>query len=201
MAVGPAPGTTLAEEDLRLLQAEHDGVPHARVVVFLGREYPVAGAGLTALLRYAGAQKKGASEQHQMASAHRVLQECLDPECWPAFQEAALAGKATGDQISGVLQQLLEIHAARPWRAAMRLLGYAAQNLAELDGTMLAETGRGMGDLTPRQLCNLVFARLIAGRDEEGRAEFIEDLYLDFDPDAEAMKRVQEMIASKEAAG
>ena len=192
---------TLTEEELRLLQADVEGVPHLRVVTFLGRRYPVTGAALVAMLRYAvGSHGKGASEQFAMAAAHRVLQECLDPACWPDFQESAILGKARAEQVFDVVQQVVEIHTARPWRAGLRLLGYAAANLAELDGTLLATTGRGMGDLTPRQLCNLVLAQLLKGRDEEQRAEFLEDLYLDFDPEEEARSKVYQMIADREAA-
>lgn len=174
-------------------------MPHGRAVSFLDGQYAVTGTGLAALLRYAGGDPE-ATGQQQMAATHRVLQECLDSQDWPRFQEAAVYGKASASDVAGVIYQLVEIHTARPWRAGMRLLGYAAGHLAELDGTLLAETGRGLADLTPRQLCNLVFARLIAGKDEEQRAEFIEDLYLDFDPEAEAREKVLQMIASREAA-
>lgn len=192
---------TLAEEDLRLLQAEHEGVAHAREAVFCGERYPVTRISLVALLRYASTKRGGDDGgQAAMAAAHRVLQDCLDPSCWPEFQEAAIRSKITVEQVSDVIQQIIEIHTAQPWRAAMRLLGYAAHNLAELDGTLLADTGRGLADLTPRQLCNIVLARLLGGLDEEKRAEFLEDLYLDFDPESEAMKQVQQMIADKEAA-
>ena len=191
---------TLAEEDLRLLQAEHEGVPHDRQVTFCGGTYPVTRISLVGLLRYAST-KRGDSDQAQMAAAHRVLEDCLDPSCWPDFQEAAIRRKVTVDQVGEVIQQIIEIHPAQPWRAAMRMLGYAAYNLAELDGTLLAETGRGLADLTPRQLCNIVLARMLAGLDAEKRAELLEDLYLDFDPENEALKKVQQMIADKEAAG
>lgn len=135
-----------------------------------------------------------------MAAAHRVLEECLNPACWPDFQEAAIMGKVTGDQVFAVVQQIVEVHTARPWRTGMRLLSYATGNLAELDGTLLLTTGRGVGDLTPRQLCNLVLAQLLQGKDAEQRAEFLEDLYLDFDPEEEARAKVMQMIADKEAA-
>lgn len=190
---------TLAEEDLRLLQAEHEGVPHARQVIFGGTAYPATRISLVALVRYAGT-KRGDSDQAQMAAAHRVLEECLDPDRWPEFQEAAIRSKMTVEQVGEVIQQIIEIHTAQPWRAALRLLGYAAYNLAELDGTLLSSTGRGLADLTPRQLCNIVLARLLNGLDEEKRAELLSDLYLDFDPEAEALKKVQQMIADREAA-
>jgi hypothetical protein len=196
------PGLTLTEEELRFLQADVEGVPHARAVTFLGAEYPVTGAGLVAMLRYAVGSRSGHkdSQQFAMAAAHRVLEECLDPEYWADFQEAAIAGKARAEQVFDVVQQVVEVHTARPWRAGLRLLGYAAVNMAELDGTLLATTGRGMADLTPRQLCNLVLAQLLKGRDDEQRAEFLEDLYLDYDPEAEARMKVYQMIADQEEA-
>lgn len=197
--VDPDPVTgLLAEEDLRLLQAEHEGVPHAREVTFCGGRYPVTRISLVGLLRYAS-KKKGDSEQALMAAAHRVLEDCLDPSCWQDFQETAIRSKITGVQVGEVIQQIIEIHTAQPWRAALRLLAYAAANLAELDGNLLADTGRGLADLTPRQLCNIVMAKMLAGLDEEKRGEFLSDLYLDFDPESEAMKLVQQMIAAKEA--
>lgn len=191
-----APEPTLAEEDLRLLQAARDGVAHERRVKFLGTWYTIKGTGLVALLRYAG-QRHDPTGTVAMAHAHQIVEESV--EDFAAFQEAAISGKARPDDITVVLRQIIEIFTARPWRAGLRLLGDAVQSLAELDGNLLRTTGRGVESLTPRQLCNIVYSLRLDGLDEEQRAEFIDDLYLDFDPDAEALKKVQAMIASKES--
>lgn len=199
----PPLADTLAEEDLRALQAEHEALVHdcrvafGRVVDFGGERFEVTGTALVPMLRYAG-QRKDASGQVALASVHRILEECLDD--FRRFQDTALRIKATMEEITEIVQQVIEIHCAYPWQAALRLLGYAVMNLGELEGHQLAQSGHGLGDLTPRQLCNLCLTLLIEGRDEEQRAEFLEDLYLDFDPDSEARRQVLEMIASREEA-
>lgn len=194
---------TLAEEDLRALQAEHEALVHdcrvafERVVVFAGEKFSITGTALVPMMRYAG-QRKDESGQVALASLHRILEECLDAEAFRRFQNAAIDTKASIEEVTEAVQQVIEIHCAYPWQAALRLLGYAVFNLGELEGHQLTQSGRGLGELTPRQLCNLSLAVLIHGRDEEQRQEFLEDLYLDFDPAAEAKRQVLEMIASKE---
>lgn len=185
-----------AEESLRRLQGTAEGVPHSRVVPFLGGEYQAAEDATFALLQYAGS----AAQQEQMAATYVLLEHCLAPQ-WGEFQEAALRGKASAGDIDVVVQRLVEIYVARPWRPGLRLLGYAAANLMELEGVLLNGTGRDLATLSVRQICNLVYAQLLAGKDKEQRDEFIEDLYLDFDPEAEAMAKVRAMIAAKEAGG
>jgi hypothetical protein len=194
----------LAEEDLRFLQADWEAqarattIAHDRVVSFFGEQYDVTGTGLVALLRYAG-QRKDPTGQVALAAVHRILEESLGD--FTRFQNAAIEHKATPEQVMAVVCDIVEIHCARPWRAALRLLGYCAGSLAELDGKLLLTTGRGIGALTPRQLCNLAYAQLLDGRDEEQREEFTEDLYLDYDPEDEARKQVLAMIAAQEDTG
>lgn len=171
-------------------------VAFEREVRFAGERFEITGTALVPMLRYAS-QRKDESGQVALASLHRILEECLDD--FRRFQNAAIDSKASIEEITEVVQQVIEVHCAYPWQAALRLLCYAAVNLGELEGSQLVQSGRGLGSLTPRQLCNLCLSVLLAGRDEEQRGEFLEDLYLDFDPEAEARRKVAEMIASQEA--
>ncbi len=65
---------------------------------------------------------------------------------------------------------------------------YALYSLGELDGELLLRTGRGIESLNPRQLCNVVFARLMQDRDADQRKEIMEELTASLDPMEQADK-------------
>jgi len=51
--------------------------------------------------------------------------------------------------------------------------------------------------MTARQVCNVVFARLVEGMEEDLRAEWTEDLNAEEDPKQRALSLAQEMIKNK----
>lgn len=51
---------------------------------------------------------------HLLAAKHTLLQECLAPDEWARFERHALAKKADGDDLMGVINQVMEMLAARP---------------------------------------------------------------------------------------
>jgi hypothetical protein len=201
-----------AEEGMRQLQAALEGVPTELEVKFLGHSYPVSGKlPLIAILRYAAtgsgtpAQRAEAetlgddgkyshpSDQAMMAATYQFLSECMTHEVFGSFQEAAIRGKVSVEEITDTLSQAISALAARPWRAALRLLRVAALDFAQVDGELLLAGGPGLVGLSIRQVCNVIFAREYARIDEDHRAEWVEELYLDRDPEGDALAMVRQM--------
>lgn len=86
----------------------------------------------------------------------------------------------TAAVLAPVADALVLAATGEPWWVAGRLLATAAESWAELDGTLL---GRGLDlaeviDAAPARACNLVYAWLIEGADEKGRAKIDHKLRL-----------------------
>lgn len=65
---------------------------------------------------------------------------------------------------------------------AVRLLLLAAEGWSHIDGIILSRGGRGVGYLTPREVCNVAFAIHLDGMTAEERSEFLFELTLPLDP-------------------
>lgn len=208
------------EEQFRQLQAEMERRAHppsemadatdkarqftaALSVTLCGRSFPLRpGGGLIALFRYVSRgteEQDGDTGRNQaaMAAMHELLEDSVVPEKWPEFQRHALAAKATAEDVEPCIRQVIEAYTARPYMPGLRLLGGAAAGMAELDGMVLMGTGRGIATFSAREVCNLQLARLIQHMDQDAREVFLEDLYLDYSPEAVALAAAQAMIADK----
>jgi hypothetical protein len=197
----------MAEEDFRRLQAEAEGLDPGREVALFGTSFPLRETGdLTALLRFAMAARlaREAGEDQAdyltLAITYQLLSECIHPQHWPAFQEHAIATKASQGDIAEVVNRALEIFTARPAVAGIRLLSWAAQNLGELDGRLLSHTGAGLEARSARQVANIAFAMITDGLEEEKREEFLEDLNRADDPETSALQLALAMIEEKKRA-
>ena len=89
---------------------------------------------------------------------------------------------------------MIELTCARGFWPAMRLLGFLAGSLEEIDGQLLRSSGRGIASFTAREACNLALAICLDGRDEESRQEFYDDLNYEGSPDAEALVEPAEQL-------
>lgn len=171
-------------------------------VKFMGSAFRIRPDGLAPLIRFARAQPATATQKDGQAAgaaaAHRLLEECI--EDFPDFSDLAISAKADGDDISAVVHYLIEFYCARSRWPAIRLIGYIAANLEEVDGKQLCKTGRGLAGLSAREACNLALAMCLDGRDEEDRELFLIDLNYEGNPEAEAQELVMQMIAAKAAA-
>jgi hypothetical protein len=201
-----------AEEELRRLQAEIEGTDPEHQLEFLGVKYPVrpATGGLIAVLRYcrlaSGKEPENETEQLNRTSAwlaatYRLLSEVIEPASWYDFQQAALDGKASQDDVEQAVSRVLEIYTARPSVAAVRLLAWASAHLAEMDGQLLrGGTALGLASLTARQLCNIIFtARLESMETDEQRQDFRDDLNSVETAEGRALKAALDMIERRKA--
>ena len=190
----------MTEDELREL-AGHGG---AAEVTFAGQQWKIAGDPLFALLRYAlagtSARPEGDDSGASLAALHQMMEGCLVD--FAAFSEAALATKAGLEEVQAAARTVIELSCARGFWPALRLLGYLASSLEEIDGQLLRSTGRGLTSLTAREACNLALAICLDGRDEEARQEFFADLNYEGSPEAEALAALREYkAAQQEAAG
>lgn len=206
----------VAEEALRRLQAVTEGTDPEPLAEFLGQKYLVLTDGrLAPLLAYASMGQPTAPERARLeslgdldsggtvsdtavlAAAHRLLEECLDD--FGSFARAAFEGKANVTQVRDAVMRVIEVITARPAMAALRLLGYVTANLAEFDGGLLTSGGRGLAAMSAREACNAAYARALGSVEPDRRAEWREDLYLDYSPEDEALAMVRQMQADKKA--
>lgn len=175
------------------------GGPHE--VTFMGETFAIAADGLIPLLRFAGSGpgKETATDEEArtvaMSAMYGLLEECLTD--FPRFCETALSAKAGMDDVTAVMQRLVEFYCARSHWPARRLLAFMAGELNEFDGKALLRSGRGIAGLSAREACNLALAICLDGRDEEDRAFFLEDLNYEGNSEDEAMAMVRQMIAAK----
>lgn len=195
-----------AEADLRKLQCETEGVDPAETLAFLGDSYEMSmEGGLVAVLRFAALATRDKDSEDagnsfaELIATHKFLSECLCPEDWPFFEEAAITGKAGEQEVSQAARRAVEILTARPAHAGMRLLAWAAANLGELDGQLLRSTGTPMADLSARQLCNIIFAARLEGMDEADRKEFTEDLNAEVTASQKALSLAQQRTRQMQA--
>jgi len=191
------------EEELRQLQAEIAGIDSRHCLDFAGQTWRLREAGdLVGLLRYATLMSvsdidDGEHSSQVFAAAHRVLSECIHPAAWPQFERSAITTKVGSGDIRDAIRRIFEVLTARPFPAAVKLLGYAAADIGWLDGFLLLSHGSGLSSMTARQVCNVVFARLVEGMEEDLRAEWTEDLNAEEDPKQRALSLAQEMIKNK----
>lgn len=179
----------ITEQEMRELA----GVPAEPEISFLGEPHKIREDGLAALLRYAGAGADGDG----MAAAHRLLEDCLID--FPAFAAAALEGKAEAEDIQAAVRQLTEFYCARKYWPAMRLIGYVADKLAEMDGQLIRASALGIASLSAREACNLALAVCLDGLSGDDRELFFEDLEYEGNPEADAMEKVRQMQADAAA--
>jgi hypothetical protein len=159
------------ERDLR----ELCGVPADPQVTFLGESYAIQEDGLVALIRFARAATTDNPEQPvPLTAVYRLLEDCLTD--FGAFAARALASRAEMSDITPVMNELVSWYCARSHWPAMRLIGYVAGNLDELDGQLLRAGGRGILSLSAREACNLALATCLDGRGEDDREVFMTDL-------------------------
>jgi hypothetical protein len=105
-------GVQAAAEGADLLPAAVDG---RQTVTFCGEQYAIADdVADFAVWKYARVMDDGASGIQRLAAQHTLLQECIAPDEWSRFSRYALAKKASGADLMGVCEQVLEMLAARP---------------------------------------------------------------------------------------
>lgn len=189
----------MGEEGFRRLQAAVEKTDPRLEVSFLGETYTLReNGGLIALLRYAsrgGEQEADPANAQSSAFAgiHELLSECIREDQWAKFEQAALDGKADMDDVLPVVHRAIEVYTARPYWPGMRLLAWSAYSLGELDGQVLRGTGRSLATFTAREVCNLMFAWRVENLDDEERQIFLDDLYYEGNPEAEALEMVRRM--------
>lgn len=86
-------------------------------VAFLGEEFRLADQVSTlALMRFAKVASTGVSadDMEGLAALYDVLEQCIDPEQWSAFQKHADRKRAQSDELLAVVQEALPRIAARP---------------------------------------------------------------------------------------
>lgn len=172
------------------------------VLPFMGEEFAIRDDGLIPLLRYARttAAHPGDDDEAQqthMGSMHRLLDDCVMD--FAGLQQHGFRQKAQMSDIVGSVNFLISFYCARKHWAAMRLIGYVAENFEELDGQLIRNTGQSLARLSAREACNLALAILLDGREEEDRIVFMEDLNYEGNPGAEALAMVRQMQADKRA--
>jgi hypothetical protein len=176
------------------------GYPQA--LSFGGRDWAVRKDGLAALLRYTRAAGDARSEMSEglqrsrvLAAAHHLIEDCVSE--FGAFSEKALTVRPDDMDIIEIVNCLFRFYCCRSHWSAMRLLGYVAGNMSEIDGKLLHAGGKGLAGFSAREACNLALAMCLEGRDEEDRMFFMEDLEFEGDPDGEAIKAVRQMQRDK----
>lgn len=176
------------------------GYPQA--LSFGGREWKVRKDRLAALLRYtraAGAARdemnEGSQRSRVLAAAHHLIEDCVTE--FAEFSEAAMKVRPDDMGIIEIVNALFRFYCCRSHWSAMRLLGYIAGNMAEIDGKLLHAGGRGLAGFSAREACNLALEMCLEGRDQEDRMFFMEDLEFEGDPDGEAIKAVRQMQKDK----
>lgn len=201
--------TTSPEEHLRRVQAGASFGRLPRSVPFLGRDFPVRDGELLApLLAYIQAGRESLSlpegsqqrANRQMAAAYELLATCVEPRQWPRFEQLALEGKAREEDIAAAIKALVSMLTGRADYVGSKLLTWVVANLGEVEGHLLLAAGRGLAGLTPRQACNLAYASITQGMDEEQREQFAEDLLAPEDPEQAALEKALAMIEARKKA-
>lgn len=188
-----------------LTDPEHKAAAQARIEV-CGKQFALLDTGgLIPLLRYIGKaqhapEDEQAAGQAQLAAMHELLEACVAPGAWQAFEAHCIDAKASTADISPAIETVISLYTARPYWAGLRLLASTVDRLGELDGMVLRGTGRGLASFTAREVCNLMLTLLLEGKDEEERAFLLEDLYLPYSPEALALENVKRMMADRAAA-
>lgn len=194
------------EEELRQLQAEVAGIDPRHELDFAGETWRLREDGdLVALLRYAclrqmpGRKHEDELDDQALFSAlYRVLSECIPGDDWEAFERAAYLGRVSGADIGNAVRRIVEVLTARPFPAAIKLLAGVGSDIGTIDGTLLLSHGSGLSSMTARQVCNLIYAKMVQQfEDEAERDAWISDLNSDEDPQRTALNLALEMIERK----
>lgn len=185
----------MTEDELR----ELNGTPAAPLVSFMSQEFKLRDDGLAALIRFA----RGGSEIDLEAGVplhviYRFLEDTILD--FGAFDRTALQTRATMDDLAPVVNFIISWYCGRSHWSAMRLIGFIARNLEEVDGNLLRTGGRGVRDLSPREACNLALSICLEGRNEEDREVFMQDLMYEGDAAGEALRQLREFQAQQKAA-
>jgi hypothetical protein len=183
----------MTEDELRELA----GVPVRPEVVFLDTAYKIREDGLAPLLRFTRDSSDNPNPEAgtPLPVIYRLLQDCLID--FGAFEAAALAGRADMGDLRPVINALISFYCGRSHWPAMRLIGFIAANLDELDGRLIRAGGRGVASLTAREACNLALAVCLDGRSEEDRQVFMSDLLYEADATLDALAQLREFQRQK----
>lgn len=93
------------------------GLDGRQTVTFCGEPFAIADEVADfALWKYARVLDDDVDGVQRLAAQHVLLQECIAPDEWARFERHALAKKADGAELVGVVNQVMEMLAARPTR-------------------------------------------------------------------------------------
>jgi hypothetical protein len=189
----------VTEDELR----ELGGIPAVPLVSFLSQTFKLREDGLAALIRFA----RGSASINPEASVplpviYRLLEDTIID--FGEFSTLAMDSRADMADLRPVINHIIAWYCGRSHWAAMRLLGYAAVNLEEMDGQLIRAGGRGVAALSAREACNVVLAICLEGRSEDDRQVFMTDLMYEADASADALQQLRAFqraqTAAKEAA-
>ena len=108
---------TASEAALTRVQAAVEGVPAPGKVELQGAWFRIAAkVGLMPLMKFAHAADSDidTSDLGALSAVYDMLRDCIDPADWAAFERHAIDVKAGADELLPVVQQAIEILAARP---------------------------------------------------------------------------------------
>jgi hypothetical protein len=185
----------MTEDELR----ELNGYQAAPLVSFLSQTFKIREDGLAALIRFA----RGASNENPEAGIplpviYRLLEDTIID--FAEFSALAVRARADMSDLRPVIDYLASWYCGRNHWPAMRLIGYVAGNLDELDGQLIRTAGRGIASLSAREACNLALAICLDGRNEEDRQVFMTDLNYEGDASADALAQLREFQRAQKAA-
>lgn len=113
----------VADEPAVDVESTVDETVERATVEFHGVQYPIADEiGLMPQMRFAKlAQRQdrdpsSVSEQDSLVAMYDLLEQCLDPAAWPAFEAAAIEYRTSGDDLMKVVQQAFLANTGRPTR-------------------------------------------------------------------------------------
>ena len=185
----------MREDELRELA----GYPSAPEISFMGQAWAIREDGLPALIRFSLASRSDNPEEGTpLAVVYRLLEDCITD--FSEFAQAAFDAKAEMEDLTAAIHQLASWYCARNHWPALRLIGYVAENLQELDGKLIRAGGCGIAGLSAREACNVALAACLEGRDEEDREMFLMDLDYEGDPASEALAQLRQMQAARKEA-
>jgi hypothetical protein len=95
-----------------------DEAPVVPTVELLGARFAVReqGVSLLALMKFATVAKRGktSDDMEGLAALYALLQSCIDPAEWQAFEDHANDRGAQGEDLMGVVRDAVQAYAARP---------------------------------------------------------------------------------------
>lgn len=105
------------ETALAAIQSAVEGVPRPAKVELACRWFRIAAKiGVMPLMKFAHAADSGVDtgDLGALSAVYDMLRDCIDPADWQAFERHAIDVKADADELLPVVQQVVEILAARP---------------------------------------------------------------------------------------